>query len=563
VRDYALYVPAQYDPETAACVMVVQDGLRRAQGWKLPTVLDNLIHKQEVPVTIGIFISPGVVPARNENAQPRFNRSFEYDAMGDRYARFLIEEMLPEVGETYNLSDDPNDRAIAGASSGAICAFTAAWERPNAFRRVLSTIGTFVSLRGGNEYPSLVRKYEPKPIRIFLQDGRNDLNLYGGSWWIANQQMRAALEFSGYDVKHAWGEGGHDGEHATAIMPDALRWLWRDYPEPIEPGVARNRRTNIVIPGEGWQVVSQGHKFTEGPAVNVLGEVFFTDIPNGRIHKVDLRGEVSVFAENSPGVNGLMFGSDGNLIACQNGTQRLVRYDEHGNEETVVDNAPSNDLVVLPFGMYYTDPTNKKVWFVNSSGVRTLADEGIEFPNGIIASPDHSLLLVSDTRGRFTHSFQIQQDGQLAHKQRYGHVHVPDGAGDSGADGMAVDTEGRVYLTTRLGLQIFDQLGRCHLILNRPQDVWLSNVVFAGANFDTLYVTCGDKVYRRKVKAQGVIPWQGASSLRSCGCKASGSTNRRSTLGKSELLSFQNGCTPNQFRQQGHRARRRSRTDSQ
>lgn len=508
VREYAVYVPAQYDPEKPACVLVVQDGLRRAEGWKLPTVLANLIHKKEVPVTIGIFISPGVVPAPNENAQPRFNRSFEYDAMGDRYARFLIEEMLPEVGKQYNLSDDPNDRAIAGASSGAICAFTVAWERPDAFRRVLSTIGTFVSLRGGNEYPALVRKFEPKPIRVFLQDGSNDLNLYGGSWWIANQQMLSALQFSGYDVKHVWGEGGHNGKHSTAIMPDALRWLWRDYPEPIRPGIAPNRRTDLVIPGEEWQLVSEGHKFTEGPAVNAEGEVFFTDIPNGRIHRVDASGKVSVFADHSPGVNGLMFGPDGKLYACQNGNKRIVRYDENGNAETFVEDAPSNDIVTLPFGSYYTDPTNKKVWFIDKSGKRKLVDEGIEFPNGIVTSPDQTLLLVSDTRGRFTYSYQIQPDGSLAHKQRYGHVHVPDDRRDSGADGMTVDTEGRVYVTTRMGLQVFDQLGRCHLILAKPQRAWLSNVVFAGPDFDTLYVTCGDKVFRRKVKATGVVTWQ-------------------------------------------------------
>ncbi len=508
LREYAVYVPAQYDPKKPACVLVIQDGLRKALGWKIPTVLDNLIHKKEMPVTIGIFISPGVVPAPNKNAQPRFNRSFEYDSLGDRYARFLTDEMLPEVGKNYNLSDDPNDRAIAGSSSGGICAFTVAWERPNVFRRVLSTVGTFVSLRGGNEYPALVRKYEAKPIRVFLQDGSDDLNLYGGSWWIANQQMLSALQFSGYDVKHVWGEGGHNSKHSTSIMPSAMRWLWRDYPNPIEPGVAPNRRTDILIPGEGWQLVSEGHKFTEGPAVNAQGEVFFSDIPNGRIHKVDLDGNVSVFAENSPGVNGLMFGADGKLYACQNGNQKLVRYDRDAKRETIVDSAPANDVVTLPIGSYYTDPKNKKVWFVSPQGERKLVDEGIAFPNGVIASADQSLLFVSDTQGRFIYSFQIQADGSLNHKQRYGHLHMLDDARDSGADGMTVDTEGRLYLTTRAGLQVFDQLGRCHIILSKPQVAWLSNVVFGGPKLDTLYVTCGDRVYRRKVKAKGVIPWQ-------------------------------------------------------
>ncbi len=507
IRNYWVYVPAQYDSRKPACQLIVQDGLGRARGWKLPTVMDNLIHKKQMPVTVGIFISPGVVPAVHENAEARYNRSFEYDALGDRYARFLLEEILPEVGKSYNLSSNPNDRAIAGSSSGAICAFTAAWERPDAFRRVLSTVGTYVGLRGGNEYPTLIRKTENKPLRIFLQDGSNDLNIFGGSWWNANLSMLSALEFSGYDVHHVWGKGGHNSKHSTAIMPDALKWLWRDYPKPIEPGTPPQRRTSLIIPGEGWKLVSQGHKFTEGPAVNSKGELFFSDIPNGKIHKVDLNGNVSVFVEDSPGVNGLMFGPDGKLYACQNGKKRIVRYDEAGNEETVLSNAPSNDLVLLHNGTgYYTDPTNHKVFQFTIAGERKLVDEGIEFPNGIITSLDQTLLLVSDTRGRFTYSYQIQKNGDLAYKQAYGHVHVSDEQRASNADGATVDTEGRTYLTTQLGLQVFDQPGRCHFIFSKPQDAWLSNVVFGGPNLDILYVTCGDKVYSRKINAKGVIP---------------------------------------------------------
>ena len=216
---------------------------------------------------------------------------------------------------------------------------------------------------------------------------------------------------------------------------------------------------------------------------------------------------MTVFAENSPGVNGLMFGPDGKLYACQNGKQKIVRYDSEGNEETFIENAPSNDIVILHNGSgYFTDPKNKKVWHFTADGKKNLVDSGIEFPNGVITSTDQTLLLVSDTRGRFTYSYQIQPDGSLAYKQAYGHVHVPDDKRDSGADGATVDTEGRTYLTTRMGLQVFDQPGRCHIILSKPQDAWLSNVVFGGPNLDTLYVTCGDKVYRRKISATGVVP---------------------------------------------------------
>lgn len=509
VRDYWVYVPAQHDANKPAPVFVVQDGLRRAEDWKLPTVLDNLIHKGDVPVQIGVFINPGVVPAANENALPRYNRSYEYDGLGDRYARFLLEEVLPEVGKTYNLSNDPNDRAIAGASSGAICAFNVAWERPDQFRRVVSTIGTFVSLRGGNEFPALIRKTENMPIRVFLQDGQTDLDLFGGSWWAANQDMLAAFNFAGYDVNHAWGEGGHNGKHARAIMPDILRWLWRDYPEPIRPGRAQQRRIDVLIDGEDWQLVSEGHQFTEGPAVNDKGEVFFTDVPKGQIFRVGLDGQVSVFVDNSPGVNGLMFGPDGKLYCCQGQQEKIVRYDADGQAEAVIEDAPCNDLVILADGNgYYTDPKNKKVWRFTADGKRSVVDEGIEFANGVIVSPDQTLLTVADTRGRFLYSYQIQPDGSLAYKQSDGHLHRGDATGASGADGMTVDTEGRRYVATAMGVQVLDMLGRVHLIISKPQPSWLSNVVFGGPDLNVLYATCGDKVYRRKLAATGAAPWK-------------------------------------------------------
>ena len=506
-REYWLYVPAQYNGEPA-CLFVLQDGVRRARGWNLPTVLDNLIHKGEVPVTIGLFVDPGVVKALHENAQSRYNRSFEYDALGDRYARFLIEEMIPEVKKRYNVSDDPNDRAIGGASSGGICAFTAAWERPDAFRRVLSTIGTFVGLRGGDAYPTLVRKVEPKPIRVFLEDGTNDLNLYAGDWWVANQAMLSALRFAGYDVNHAWGEGGHDSRQAAAILPDALRWLWRDYPEPIRAGTAPRRRTTILVPGADWELVSSGHRFVEGPAVSADGEVFFCDVPSGGIFKVDAAGKVSPFVPSGPRVSGLMFGKDGKLYACHNGDQRIVRYNAAAEFEVLIENASCNDLVVLPDSGYYTDPKNKKVWYFDLDGNQRAEDEGVESPNGIIASADQTLLFVADTRGRFVYSYQIQADGSLEHRQRYGWLHRGDADRDSGADGMTVDRTGRLYVATRSGVQVLDQLGRVHLVLGKPGNGFLSNVVFGGAELDTLYTTCGDSVYRRKLTAKGVVPWQ-------------------------------------------------------
>lgn len=230
-RDYWVYTPQQYDPATPAAVMVFQDGKRYLDenGWfRVPIVFDNLIHAGAMPVTVGVFLNPGHIGETSAPEQQRFNnRSLEYDSLTDQYTRFLLEEILPEVGSRWNLSDDPDQRAICGLSSGAICAFTVAWQRPDAFRKVLSHIGSYTDIRGGHEYPSRIRQDTPRPIRIFLQDGEADLDNQHGNWWLANLQMVAALRYRGYDHQFVAGSGAHDGKHGGAILPDSLRWLWR------------------------------------------------------------------------------------------------------------------------------------------------------------------------------------------------------------------------------------------------------------------------------------------------------------------------------------------------
>ena len=237
LRQYYIYVPAQYDGKSPAAVMIFQDGhtyVEEKGQFRTPIVFDNLIAKKEMPVTIGIFINPGLHVDKIDGRQGwgthknKSNRSVEYDSLGGKYAEFLEKEILPAVAKKYKLTTKPEQRAICGLSSGGICAFTVAWERPDLFRKVLSHIGSFANIRGGHVYPALIRKEEIRPLRVYLQDGKNDLDNAHGNWWLGNQQMHRALEYRKY--QHMWvpTEGGHSGKDGGRVFPDALRWLWKN-----------------------------------------------------------------------------------------------------------------------------------------------------------------------------------------------------------------------------------------------------------------------------------------------------------------------------------------------
>jgi len=234
-HDYWVYVPEQYDPQTPIGIMVFQDGEKYQDvndEFKVPIVFDNLIHQKRIPPLIGLFINPGyrVAAGTDSDGNPYRDsmRSHAYDRLGDHYARFLIDDIIPEISKTYNLTDDRKMRAICGISSGGICAFTVAWERPDYFHKVMSHVGTFVDIQGGHVYPTLIRKSAKRDIRVYLQDGSNDLDMVFGNWWLANLQMEAALKFRNYDHRFEGGTGGHNGEHGGMILPEALEWLWRE-----------------------------------------------------------------------------------------------------------------------------------------------------------------------------------------------------------------------------------------------------------------------------------------------------------------------------------------------
>jgi len=517
-RNFWVYIPAAYQPSKPACLYVHQDGVAN----KAPEVFDELIAKGEMPVTIGVFVQPGRVKAVAPDTGDRVNRSFEYDSVTPDYARFLATELLPAVesktasdGRAIKLSSDPNDRAIGGHSSGAIAALNAAFERPDLFRRVFSGIGSFTDIRGGDKFSSLVRKMEPRPLRVFVQDGAQDLNNSYGDWWMANQTLERALTFSGYEVAHAWGEGGHNGKEIAVVFPDAMRFLWKDWPAPIKTPAGSDAFQKLLIPGENWVLVSEGDKFLEEPATNAKGELFFNDVPNSKTYRLNAEGKPETFVEESGKGDGQAFGPDGRLIAVAGGENKIVAYKPDGSMEVIADGLRGNDLVVRHDGrIYVTEPgwdgkTPSQIWLIQKDGSKKIVDKGLKFSNGIALSPDQSLLYVADTKSHWVYSYQIQPDGALAHKQRFFQLHVPDSFDDSGADGLEVDVDGRLYVATRAGIQVCDPAGRVQCILPMPNGK-VANMAFGGPERDILYAACGDRLYKRKVRTHGVQSFQPA-----------------------------------------------------
>jgi len=248
---YWIYVPAQYSPSTAASLMIFNDGqafIAPAGNLRAHNVLDNLIYRREIPVMIAVFINPGRRPDQPEPTPQNWgdrdtNRPTEYNSLDDLYPRVIVDELLPVLYKDYNISKDPDQHGIGGASSGAIAAFTVAWERPNQFRKVLSIVGSFTNIRGGHQYADIVLKSEKKPIRIFLQDGRNDnraLNANGTydqtrDWFYQNVRLMEALTKKGYELNYSWGMNRHGQSMGGAIMPEMMRWLWRDQPVSTDP----------------------------------------------------------------------------------------------------------------------------------------------------------------------------------------------------------------------------------------------------------------------------------------------------------------------------------------
>lgn len=529
-HNYAIYVPAQYDASKPAPFMIFLDGSQAlGNGMRVPIVFDNLIAKHEIPPMIGIFVDPGILPALSATDQQRYNRIFEYDSLSPRFSRFLLEELIPAVAAKCNLSTNPDDRALSGVSTGAVGAFMAAWNRPDQFHRVLSFIGTYVDMKGADHLPGLIRKTEPKPIRIFMQDGSHDhiapAEPYGwdfaGSWPINNQVMEQALQYAGYDVKLVMGTGTHSTKQGGAIMPDALRWLWRGYPAPVtvhenpamhQPGwdpVGKPFETLFI--DKAWQQIPGGYTLPVGPASDKDGNIFFYDPTSKQIDKVALDGSVAVFKHAIGDLSALRSGADGRLYAAQPALRRIVSFGPRGAAKIVARNIEARDIAITQKGdLYFTDPSNKTIGLIDSSGQEhpVYNGDGMAIPTGIALSPDQAFLIVTDAQSRYSWSFQIAADGSLTAGEPFYRLEMAEDGWLSHAESVREDSTGQVYFATPLGIQVCMPNGRVEEILNAPKPGgWVTSIEFAAGNPAWLYVVEEGKLYRRPVKVTPALVW--------------------------------------------------------
>ncbi|MGC1872568.1 MAG: SMP-30/gluconolactonase/LRE family protein [Acidobacteriaceae bacterium] len=540
-RNIDVYIPAQYTADRPACVLVALDRLMRSQ----PIVFDNLIHRKELPVIIAIGLSFGTDPSADPPRNPRFNRSFEFDSLSPVLAEFILQELLPAVerhktpdGLSIHLSTDPNDRGIMGGSTGGIGSFTVAWQRPDAFRRVYSMIGTYVGMRGGDRYPVLVRKTDPKPLRVFLQDGIRDGwpgGLEFGDWWMSNQEMERSLTFSGYEVNHAWGVLGHENSHGESILPDVMRWLWKDWPKPVEAGTSKNSMLREVLqPEEHWEPALAGvaapasltvnapiyrspavlseHSTAAALASDSSGRVYVQNPSNGRIDRINADGSTEHFARVSAGNNGIAFGPDGRLYVAETTQGRIIALNEQGHAAVIAEGIRGVGLTVTHTGnIYATEPNDAapnsgKVWLIRPHGEKTVVAEGLSGPSGVSISPDGLWLFAAESKGHHGYSYRIQSSGGLQLGEPFYWFHVPDTANDSGVTQVCMGRDGYAYAATRMGVQIFDRNGRVRAILPVVGHQ-LAGICFGGADMQTLYVSSGDAIYQRKLKAVGFAPF--------------------------------------------------------
>jgi enterochelin esterase-like enzyme/sugar lactone lactonase YvrE len=501
-RSGAVFIPAQYDAARPACVYVRQDGYNPAEKG----MLESLIASGDMPVTVGVFVSSGEMPATVPGTMGRRNRCFEYDAVSDAYVRFLVEELLPFVAKQFelNLSTSGNDRSIAGGSSGGISAFNAAWQRPDAFSRVYANSGSFVAFRGGHEFPTLVRKVEPKPIRAYLTTGMHDMVNCAGDWYLLDQEMDQALKFSGYDYFFR----AIDGPHVAGwneFFPEAMRFIWKGWPEPVKAGPGAPRVQDVLLPNEGWTLAAEGFTDARGPACNAKGEVFFADAPADKLYRLGLDGKTSECMADTGHAASVSIGPKGQVYAVSETTGQILRLEEDGSRRVVATGIPGRYVLARPDGTLYVTGSaagpdaGSRVWHV-ADGHATVVDTGLKRATGLAYRPDQWLLSVADGGSKWVYSYQINDDGTLTNKERYFWLHVEDGDDDAGTESVCYAKEGQMLVATRFGIQICADDGPTQVILPMPDRSRVLGVCLGGRDQNMLFAFCGNRIWKRTVK---------------------------------------------------------------
>ena len=499
-REILVYVPQQYKSNKPACLLVCMDGIL----YDATTVMDNLIASGEMPVTIGVFVNPGVVYDEDREVV-RYNRCKEFDSTDDTFARFLEEEVLPRVegmktekGKTIALSEDANDRAITGASSGGIAAFTAAWNRPDLFSRVYTTVGTFVAMRGGHEYPAIVRKTEPKPLRIYMQDGWYDVwNPIFGEWFEYNMLMESAFNFAGYEVFHKWDRGNHSIKYGTLAFPDAMRWLWKGYPAKVQKGWSNNGMLQEILhEDEDWQEV-----------------------------ELSVEVESALFATKD---NGAMFASGNKVykVLPEDGVAKLTRYASlKTNEQLVGEGLTMRGDVLYKDGKAVLDSLYDVQAICALSGdrylvlggERTAAMENVWVVKAgcraLAISPDERFCVTGEPHTHHLISTIINKQGRMLYSEPFYYLHDLSNGSQHLAGNMAFDTKGNLYVATEMGVQVADHNGRVRAILSLPAGP-VRSLAFSGKY---LYVVCGNRLFVRKMNAEGHLPVNGKVEYKSQG----------------------------------------------
>ncbi len=525
-RKITVYVPAEYNARKPACVMVELDALilnlKRYDPISYRT-FDNLIYKKQMPVTIAIGVSPGAVasigpPGNN----PRFNRSCEGDSMNGNFGRFLIDEVLPAVekhrtpgGLPIRLTNNPNDRAICGESTGAIGAFTVAWHHPNAFRRVFSIVGTYVDMRGGERYPTLIRKTMPKPLRVFITDNNHDVQGSVGDWWLANHRMYQALKYSGYAVRRFWGVGGHSATPADTILPHVLRWLWKDWKKPIQAGSSQNWvLQSVLAPHPVWRVVASGFSSSGSMAVDPKGHVFLAEAKNGDIYRLHDHAAATVFAQGLPPEKiGIAFGPKGHLYAVESQTGRVVVFNSHGVARTIAHGIDASQLVInhtddmYAAGSRGTGRHSGTIWRIQPDGQATVVAGGLRRLTGLAFTPDGHWLCAAWLHNHFGYSFQVLPNGTLRYGQNFYYFERPYTSSGSRTGELCMDRQGWLYAATVMGVEILDRNGRTQGIVPVPGETAVTAVTFGGQSFHTLYALSRGKIYAMTMKNQGAPCW--------------------------------------------------------